>query len=142
MQLRYKVKLDEGHTAKPSDIVGDGYLGNVFGTGRLELYTRGEAIQKANMFGGHIELHKVDFFIADIKVAQIDRKTISQDLEELMLPHKVYGRSKDLDGFYYANVIDDILNHPTLVITDVTLLQELQDLSQYVTNYDYIMLIS
>jgi hypothetical protein len=142
MQLRYKVKLDKGHTAKDDQIV-NGFLGNVFGTGRVELYSRGEAVQKANMFGGHIELHKVSFYIADIKVAQIDRKTISEDVERLMNEQgKVYGREKDDDGFYYANVIDDILNHPTLVITDDKLLQELQDLSQYLTNYDYIMLIS
>jgi len=51
----YKVKLLEGHKAKPEDIV-NGYLGNVFNDGEVCVYTRGEAIKKAGMFGGKIEV--------------------------------------------------------------------------------------
>jgi len=51
----YRVKLNETHNAKPSQII-EGYLGNAFGNGEIMEYTRGEAIKKARMFNGKIEL--------------------------------------------------------------------------------------
>ena len=50
----YKVRLLDGHLAKPDQIV-NGYLGNAFGNGEPMTYTRGEAIKKARGFKGKIE---------------------------------------------------------------------------------------
>jgi hypothetical protein len=52
--MKYAVKLVDGHTADATSNV-DGYLGNVFGDGKIATYTRGEAIKKAQMFKGKIE---------------------------------------------------------------------------------------
>lgn len=52
----WKVRLLEGHDARPEQAV-NGYLGNVFGSGKIELYSRGQAIKKARMFKGKIEKH-------------------------------------------------------------------------------------
>jgi len=54
-QKLYRVKLNENHHARPDQII-DGYLGNAFGNGIVQEYTRGEAIKKAGMFNGKIEL--------------------------------------------------------------------------------------
>ena len=43
--MKFKVKLNDTHNAKPDQIV-DGYLGNIFGDGKIAEYTRGEAIKK------------------------------------------------------------------------------------------------
>ena len=58
----YKVRLLDGHSARPDQIV-DGYIGNGFGSGTVHnQYTRGEAIKKARMFGGKAEFsHEVVF---------------------------------------------------------------------------------
>lgn len=59
---KYKVKLLNGHSAIEDKII-DGYLGNNFDNGKVQLYDRNEAIKKARMFGGKIEeatgLHSV-----------------------------------------------------------------------------------
>ena len=50
--MKYKVKLKEGHKAKPDQITPMGYLGN----GEKEFtYSKGEANKKARMFGGTVE---------------------------------------------------------------------------------------
>lgn len=54
-QKLYKVKLNEVHHAKADQII-NGYLGNIFGNGKIAEYTRGEAIKKARMFNGKIEV--------------------------------------------------------------------------------------
>lgn len=51
MRYYYKVLLLEGHTAQADQIV-DGYLGNSFGDGKVELYDKGEAYKKAYLFRG------------------------------------------------------------------------------------------
>ena len=50
LENNYKVRLLDGHLAKPDQTV-NGYLGS----GEPQTYTRGEAIKKARMFGGKIE---------------------------------------------------------------------------------------
>ncbi len=50
----YRVRLIKGHDARPDQIV-DGCLGNSFDNGKIQEYSRGEAIKKAKLFGGKIE---------------------------------------------------------------------------------------
>jgi len=82
----YKVLLLEGHNAK-EDQIQDGYLGNAFGCGRIEEYSRGEAIKKARMFGGKIELaREVKYLYLMIEVQDGDRgydckETFSLDVD-------------------------------------------------------------
>ena len=77
MQL-YRVKLNEGHTAKPDQIAGE-YLGN-YSTIDPALYTRAEAHKKARMFGGSIEAFGRDYTVDELKVIQIPKAQISQAL--------------------------------------------------------------
>ena len=51
--MNYKVKLNEGHTARPDQVSTTGYLGN---ESSESIYTRGEALKKARMFNGKIVL--------------------------------------------------------------------------------------
>jgi len=51
---KYIVKLDDKNRAKPHQIVC-GFLGNIFGDGKIAEYDMLEASKKANLFGGAIE---------------------------------------------------------------------------------------
>ena len=77
MQL-YRVKLNEGHTAKPDQIAGE-YLGGYANIDPM-LYTRSEAHKKARMFGGTIEPFGRDYTVDELKVIQIPKAQLSQDI--------------------------------------------------------------
>ena len=77
MQL-YRVRLQEGHTARPDQISGE-YLGN-YATIDPTLYTRSEANKKARMFGGSIEPFGRDYAVDELKVIQIPKAQLSQAL--------------------------------------------------------------
>jgi len=65
-QKLYKVKLQSGHSAKKDQMNKDGYL-SMNGVHPIE-YTRGEAIKKANSFGGKIEIHReVKYFFVKLQ---------------------------------------------------------------------------
>lgn len=69
----FKVKLYDNHNAKEDQII-DGYLGNSFGDGKIAKYSRGEALKKARMFNGKIELTKPDFYDEGLeKLAELTR---------------------------------------------------------------------
>lgn len=53
-KAKYRVKLLPGHSANKDQIV-DGYLGNSFGNGEIEIYDLYWAKRKARQFGGKYE---------------------------------------------------------------------------------------
>lgn len=54
MKTLYRVRLQKGHGARPEDNI-NGFLGNAFGCGEVQLYSRGQALKKAGLFGGKAE---------------------------------------------------------------------------------------
>lgn len=108
MQL-YRVKLNEGHTAKPDQIAGE-YLGN-YSTIDPALYTRAEAHKKARMFGGSIEAFGRDYTVDELKVIQIPKAQISQALVNELQDREVfvdtdYGLQ---EAMYSSDVFEAIL---------------------------------
>ena len=85
MQL-YKVKLNEGHTAKPDQNI-DGYLSE---GGMMCLYTRGEALKKAIAFGGKIEQHGKSYTVNDLKVIQLAKQELSYAVQRELDGREVY----------------------------------------------------
>ena len=75
----YKVLLPKGHKAQKDQIV-DGYLGNTFGNGIGEEFTRGEAIKKARTFGGKIELaREIRYMFINIETRDGEKEYNSKD---------------------------------------------------------------
>lgn len=108
MQL-YRVKLNEGHTAKPDQIAGE-YLGN-YASIDPSLYTKREAQKKAKMFGGSIEAFGKNYHTVDLKIVQIPVDQFSQQLiNELNGRESFIDTDKDLNEVLYsADVFETIL---------------------------------
>lgn len=145
MQL-YKVKLLEGHSAKKEQIV-NGYLA---GFDTIGIYTRGEAIKKASMFGGKIEKHGKNYVGVEQKVLSLSKSQISS-----IILNEMYGceSHKDTDedlseNVYYGDIFTDILNKEsvnaesgTMLAMSNDLLDELRILETLTQNYAYIILV-
>lgn len=87
---KFRVVLKEGNTAKPDQRV-NGYLGNVFGDGKIATYERKEAKKKASMFGGEIEevegLHNV---IGNLTMQTIPRSALIDGVEKQLRGREMF----------------------------------------------------
>lgn len=108
MQL-YRVKLNEGHTAKPDQIAGE-YLGGYANIDPM-LYTRSEANKKARMFGGTIEPFGRDYTVDKLKVIQIPKAQLSQALINELQGREVFLDTDNLleEVMYSSDVFETIL---------------------------------
>ena len=108
MQL-YRVKLNEGHSAKPDQIAG-GYLGN-YSTVDPALYTEREAKKKAKMFGGSIEKFGIEYTVDKINVIQIPKSQLSQALVDELNGREVFADTDNQLGelMYCSDVFEAIL---------------------------------
>ena len=108
MQL-YRVKLNEGHSAKPEQIAA-GYLGN-YSTIDPALYTEREAKKKAKMFGGSIEKFGIEYTVDKINVIQIPKHQLSQALVDELNGREVFADTDTQLGelMYCSDVFEAIL---------------------------------
>jgi hypothetical protein len=147
MQL-YRVKLNEGHTAKPDQIAGE-YLG---GYAKIDpmLYTHMEAVKKARMFGGTIEPFGKNYTIDKLQVIQIPKAHIGKALINELQGREVFIDTDNLleEVMYSSDVFEAILGeqyesfeHQTLIrigkehqvlIDELLVLDEICKDSQYV----------
>jgi len=108
MQL-YRVRLNEGHTARPDQIAGD-YLGG-YETIDPMLYTRREATKKAKMFGGSIVPFGRDYAVDELKVIQIPKTQLSKTLINELQGREVFLDTDNLleEVMYSSDVFETIL---------------------------------
>jgi hypothetical protein len=108
MQL-YRVRLNEGHTARPDQIAGD-YLGG-YETIDPMLYTRREATKKAKMFGGSIVPFGRDYHLNELKVIQIPKNQLSQALINELKDREVFTDTDNMleEVMYSSDVFEAIL---------------------------------
>jgi hypothetical protein len=108
MQL-YRVKLNEGHTARPDQIAGD-YLGG-YETIDPMLYTRREATKKAKMFGGSIVPFGRDYHLNELKVIQIPKAQLSERLLNELRDREVFTDTDNMleEVMYSSDVFEAIL---------------------------------
>lgn len=144
MQL-YRVKLNEGHTAKPDQIAGE-YLGN-YSTIDPALYTKYDAQKKAKVFGGTPEPFGKNYAINELKVIQINKKDISkQVLRELEGREAFRDADNDLVEFmFYGDVFAGILGEhteQTLLSFNQDVIDELLVLDSLCGEYEYVMITS
>jgi len=105
----YRVRLKEGHTARPDQIAGE-YLGN-YATIDPMLYTHMEALKKAKMFGGSIEPFGRDYNIDRLQVIQIPKSQLSQALINELQGREVFLDTDNLleEIMYSSDVFEAIL---------------------------------
>jgi hypothetical protein len=108
MQL-YRVKLNEGHTARPDQISGE-YLGS-YATIDPILYTHMEAVKKARMFGGSIEPFGKKYTIDRLNVIQIPKNQLSQALINELKDREVFTDTDNMleEVMYSSDVFEAIL---------------------------------
>ena len=151
MQL-YRVRLKEGHTARPDQIAGE-YLGN-YATIDPMLYTHMEAVKKARMFGGSIEPFGRDYTIDRLQVIQIPKAQLSQTLINELQGREVFLDTDNLleEVMYSSDVFEAILGeqyeafeHQTLIRIGKeyqVLVDELMVLDEICRDSQYVMFTS
>jgi hypothetical protein len=101
--MKYKVKLKDGHNARPDQVTGTGYLG----TDKSEaIYTRGEAIKKAKMFGGNIEAVRLSSVFRTVTITQIpENALLDKIVKELRGREMFIDTDVDFDERIYSGDI-------------------------------------
>ena len=139
MQL-YKVKLFEGHSAEANQIV-NGYLGDATD---VFLYTRGEAIKKAKMFGGKIEKHGKNYTVNETAIIDLCGKELSSRLIMELEDREVYTDADDdiNEPIYYGDIFAAILGEESEKQNQsARFIEELIILDNICSMYDYVRIM-
>ena len=142
MQL-FSVKLNEGHKAKEHQVF-EGYLGSE----EISLFTRGEAIKKAKLFGGSIKPHGKKFTVKSLMVLQLSKKEIDDVIVRQLEGREAFKDTEEIceplyNGDIFETVLCEIFEENKITggkLPDV-LEQELTVLNNICINADYIMLV-
>lgn len=144
MKVRYRVVLKENNTAK-DDQKKDGYLASF---GRIGSYTRGEAIKKADMFGGEIERVEETFIITDAKMAQIHENNLLKGVLKELKGREQFEDTEDTLGerIYNADVFEQILSEigedggNPFRVKDKKVIDQLEELADALGEYQYVQI--
>lgn len=142
MQL-YRVKLKEGHTARPEHVV-NGYLGND-STIDPDIYELQEASKMAEWFGGEIEPFGRNYPMGRLKVIQLNKEDISKHVQRELDGREAFrDADPELDErMYYGDVFQAILgehSEQTLLSFNQDVIDELLVLDKICAEYQYVML--
>lgn len=101
----YCVILNEGHKANPDQITGSTfkYL-KCSSSGKIAEYTKGEALKKANAFGGSIELTR-EFRCFFISIHEIngENEYMHKSIHQLALKHDEKDYAEKYGKFIHRN---------------------------------------
>jgi hypothetical protein len=141
--MHYKVKLP----ISTKNTTSDGYLQNWIDTTQPALYPRGEALKKANAFGGKIE--KVDYSqgIIETTITEIDGSLLLLPIRQLINMRELFAMKDNANTLIYnANIFITLRNelvqlgmenYDFKVKTEI--LNQLNELSQMVTS-EYVLI--
>jgi len=136
---KYKVALKENHKAK-TDQIKDGYLADY---GVVQTYTRGEAIKKARMFSGEIELVQLSSVLAPMTMTAIPENALLDGVVKLLKGREVFNDATDMnEKIYLGDVFTEIFGEiaeMTIHSTPQKVLDQLDELAQLI-NADYVMI--
>lgn len=141
MQL-YRVALKHPDTVEPDQNVR-GYLGH---NGETCLYTRGEAIKKARVFGGKIEKYGKSFTTSTISIIRLSEFELSEAIQKELINREVYIDADENfnDPIYYGDVFAAIAGELTETINprnQPEIIEELVILDNICANYEYVMIM-
>lgn len=139
---KYRVKLIDGHKAKPEQNV-DGYLGDNGENVVIPLpltYTRGEAIKKAAAFKGKIEKVETTVHIVPMRIGRISKEALVWGVEKEL--NKILPEFKDTnkelaERIFTGDVFDNILNGVDNL--DEKAIAQLQELVNEFREYEYVL---
>lgn len=132
----FKVKLNEGHTAEPSQVTKDGYLAD--DDGQPFIYNQSAAKDKANLFGGTPEKFGKNHTVSKRKILQLDQNHLNQKIVELAREKQAF-EGKNGDFICYGVIFDDLLELGGL---DSEVVHELRCLSVFCVEADYVQFLS
>lgn len=128
---KYKVKLNADHKAQPNQIK-DGYLA---GFGIIQTYTRGEAIKKASMFNGSIELVKLSTVLAPLSMTAIPENALLDGVVRLLKGREAFKDATDMkEKIYHGSIFSEIHE----LVIDKKVNKQLMELAGLI-NTDYVM---
>lgn len=136
---KFRVKVDANSNAKP-DQVKDGYLA-LFGV--IQTYGRGEAIKKARMFKGTIELVKLSTVFAPLSMVAIPENALLDGVVKILEKEKlaafVEADKTRKEKIYHGDVFRSILDDVETRITNKKVLAQVIELAEMI-DQDYIMI--
>ncbi len=142
--MKYKVKLLEGHNARPDQVSNTGYLGNEESEC---IYTRGEAIKKARVFGGKIEAVSLSQALTTVSMTQIPQGVLLDGVLVQLLGREMFmDTDVDLDEkIYSGDVFEAILcefaeMEDTPMYPKEEVMKQLDELSQMIDT-QYVQII-
>lgn len=144
--MNYKVKLNEGHTARPDQVSTTGYLGN---ESSESIYTRGEALKKARMFNGKIVLVELSRYLTKATFTQIPQSALLDKVIKELDGREMFIDTEPSLGerIYSGDVFEAILGEfgeleDTPMFIQETVMKQLDELAQMVdTDYVQITMI-
>lgn len=139
MQL-YKVKLNESHSAESNQVI-NGYLASF--PNELGIYSRGEALKKAKMFGGKIEKHGKNYTITEDSIINLSKEELSPAVMKELEDREVYVDSDDdiNEPIYYGDIFATILGEITETVRTANtpeVIDELLVLDNICARYEYV----
>ena len=141
--MKYKVKLKDGHSARPDQITTTGYLGIEKSEA---IYTRGEALKKARMFGGKIEAVPLSSVFSTVSITQIpENALLDRIVKELRGREMFTDTDSNLDEkIYSGDVFEAILGEfgemeDTPLYPQEKVMKQLDELSQMIDT-EYVQL--
>ena len=146
--MYYKVKLNDPITNYEHSTT-EGYLRDWIDATQPALYTRGEAIKKANMFGGKIEKLLTYREIVNTTIVEMTGNDLLEAIKEL-LKHRELFKSNDVETkntLIYKGDIFAILKAELIKLetenndfkTKTEILEQLNELSQMITS-EYVLI--
>jgi len=137
--LHFKVKLKKQDDSVCSP---DGYLG---GENTTKIYTRGEALKKARMFGGGtLEIIPLSKVLTPVSMIQIPRNALLYDVERLLEGREMFVDAdltideKIYSGCVFQNILSEQDEDNVLPLSKKAI-QQLDELAQ-MCNSDYIQI--
>ncbi len=104
--MKYKVKLLDGHNARPDQVSNTGYLGN---EDSESIYTRGEALKKARMFKGKIELVALSKVLSTVTMTKIPQNALTDWVFRQLQGREMFEDTETGEKIYNGDVFETIL---------------------------------
>jgi len=144
--MQYKVKLNEPENQNPENVTTDGYLGI---DGYPQIYTRGEGLKKARMFGGgKLEPIGISKVVTKLTMLQIPENALLHDIVKLLSGRESFldADSDNNERIYTGDIFESIFCEMFEGIdsgfstTSEKVMEQLNELSQ-ICDADYVQII-
>ena len=143
--MQYKIKLNNPEKQLPENVTTDGYLGI---DNYPIIYTRGEGLKKARMFGGKLEPIGISKVVTKLTMLQIPENALLHDIVKLLSGRESFldADSDNNERIYTGDIFEAIFCELVeemdsgVSIPSKKVLGQLNELSQ-ICDADYVQII-